>query len=159
MTVSAFSCTLPIYSQQQTFEQQRASASTASHDQILSYRRVPARHLATSSLAYSHTCQGVFPFIGWSAGRCPDGQAGIWLLNGTTPIAEAGLANPGFGWQLVSMDHFTPNGQADLLFQNSTTDAMQLWETNGGTSIVAQVNLPNPGGGWVLQNGHPFASG
>jgi hypothetical protein len=58
------------------------------------------------------------------------------------------------------MDHFTPNaqGQADLLFQNSNTDAMQLWETNG-TSLVAQVNLPNPGAGWVLQNGHPFASG
>jgi hypothetical protein len=56
------------------------------------------------------------------------------------------------------MDHFTPDGQADLLFQNSITDAMQLWETNG-TSLVAQVNLPNPGAGWISQNGHPFASG
>jgi hypothetical protein len=47
------------------------------------------------------------------------------------------------------MDHFTPNGQADLVFQNSTTDQMQLWEMNG-TNLVSQVNLPNPGAGWLL---------
>jgi hypothetical protein len=101
---------------------------------------------------------GVFNGVTEIAWQNINGAAGIWLMNGTTPVAEAGLPNPGSGWQLISMDHFTPNGQADLLFQNSTNDAMQLWETNG-TSLVAQVNLPNPGAGWVSQNGHPFASG
>ena len=101
---------------------------------------------------------GVFNGVTEIAWQNTNGAAGLWLMNGTTPAAETGLPNPGTGWKLVSMDHFTPNGQADLLFQNSTNDAMQLWETNG-TSLVAQVNLPNPGAGWVLQNGHPFASG
>jgi hypothetical protein len=87
-----------------------------------------------------------------------NGTPGIWLMNGTTLAAAAGLSNPGAGWQLISVDHFTPNGQADLLFQNSTTNAMQLWETNG-TSLVAEVNLPNPGAGWQSVNGHPFAAG
>jgi hypothetical protein len=45
-----------------------------------------------------------------------NGQPGIWLMNGTTPVAEAALQNPGAGWQLISVDHFTPNGHADLLF-------------------------------------------
>jgi hypothetical protein len=58
---------------------------------------------------------------------------------------------------LVSVDHFTPNGHADLLFQN-TSGAMGLWELNG-TNIVAETNLPNPGAGWQSVNGHPFATG
>jgi hypothetical protein len=58
----------------------------------------------------------------------------------------------------LSIDHFTPKGQPDLLFQNSNNNALMLWETNG-TSVAAQVNLQNPGVGWVSQNGHPFATG
>jgi hypothetical protein len=85
-----------------------------------------------------------------------DGSVGLWLMNGTTPVAEAGLGNPGAGWQLVSVDHFTPNGQPDLLFQN-TNGAMMLWEMNG-TSVTAMVNLPNAGA-WQSVNGHPFATG
>src|SRR5262249_53052228 len=86
-----------------------------------------------------------------------NGTAGIWLMNGTAPLAETGLSNPGPGWQLVAIDHFTPNGQPDLLFENSN-GAMMLWAMNG-TSVAAMVNLPNPGAGWQSVNGHPFASG
>ncbi|MBV8824882.1 MAG: VCBS repeat-containing protein [Bradyrhizobiaceae bacterium] len=87
-----------------------------------------------------------------------NGAVGLWLMNGTAPVAEAGLGSPGAGWQLVSVDHFTAtNGQADLLFQN-TNGAAMLWEMNG-TSIAATVNLPNPGAGWQSVNGHPFAVG
>jgi hypothetical protein len=86
------------------------------------------------------------------------GQLGIWLMNGTTPVAETAFAqNPGPAWQLISVDHFTPDGNADLLFQN-TNGAMGLWELNG-KNIVAETGLPNPGTGWQSQNGHPFATG
>jgi hypothetical protein len=83
-------------------------------------------------------------------------QLGIWLMNGTTPVAKAGLANPGAGWQLISIDHFTPNGQADLLLQN-TNAAMMLWEMNG-TTVATQLNLPNPGAGMQSENGHPLTA-
>ncbi len=85
------------------------------------------------------------------------GTPGIWVMNGTTPVAEAGLSNPGAGWQLVSIDHFTSNGQADSLFQN-TNDALMLWEMNG-TAVNTTLSLPNPGAGWQSVNGHPFATG
>ena len=80
-----------------------------------------------------------------------NGAVGIWLMNGTTPVAQAGLANPGAGWQLISIDHFTTNGQADLLFQNNNNNAMMLWEING-TSVAATLNgptadYPRPAGG------------
>jgi FG-GAP-like repeat len=100
---------------------------------------------------------GVFngtPEIAW---QNSNGTPGIWLMNGTAPVAEAALPNPGPAWQLISVDHFTPDGQAGLLFQN-TNGAMGLWEMNG-TNIVAELNLPNPGAGWQSVNGHPFASG
>jgi hypothetical protein len=86
-----------------------------------------------------------------------NGQVGIWLMNGTTPVAKAGLQNPGPDLQLLSIDHFTPNGQADLLFQN-TNGAVALWQLSG-TNIVAQTNLLNSGTGWQSVNGHPFATG
>jgi hypothetical protein len=90
-----------------------------------------------------------------------NGQPGIWLMNGTTPVAEQALFNPALqqtGWQVVSIDHFTPNQQADLLFQN-TGGGRMLWEMNGA-SVASVVDLGNdPGSEWQSVNGHPFAAG
>lgn len=70
-------------------------------------------------------------------------------MNDTTPSAEASLGNPGAAWKLVAMDHFTPDGSADLLFQNGTS--LGLWELNG-TSVVSMMSLPSAAAGVVLQN-------
>jgi hypothetical protein len=58
----------------------------------------------------------------------------------------------------AAVDHFTPDGNADLLFQNAN-GAKGLWELLNGTNIVAETGLPNPGTGWQSQSGHPFATG
>src|SRR5262249_32604712 len=86
-----------------------------------------------------------------------DGTPGIWQMNGTTPTTKSGLGNPGAGWQLVSVDHFTADGQPDLLFQKNTNGAMTIEETNG-TLPTAAITPPDPGG-WQSVNGHPFATG
>ena len=99
---------------------------------------------------------GTFNGITEIAWQNNNGTPGIWLFNGTTPVAEAALQNPGAGWQLISVDHFTPDGNADLLFQN-TNGAMGLWELNG-TTIISESNLPNPGAGQQSENGHPFTN-
>jgi FG-GAP-like repeat len=99
---------------------------------------------------------GTFNGITEIAWQNNDLTPGIWLFNGTTPIAEAALQNPGPGWKLISVDHFTPDGNADLLFQN-TSGAMGLWELNG-TTIISESNLPNPGTGQQSENGHPFTN-
>lgn len=85
-----------------------------------------------------------------------DGTPGIWLMSGTTIAAAVGLPNPGPTWKVVSLDHFTADGQASLLFQN-TNGQMGLWEMTG-TSIAAVIGLQNPGPAWQSVNGHPFAS-
>jgi hypothetical protein len=48
-----------------------------------------------------------------------DVPPGIWLMNATTPVAEAALQNPGSDWHLISVDQFTPDGNADLPRQAS----------------------------------------
>jgi VCBS repeat protein len=114
--------------------------------------------ITVGDLSWHAVSTGTFNGQAEIAWQNNNGAAGIWLMNGTTPAAEAGLQNPGAGWQLLSVDHFTPDGRADLLFQNSGSNALQLWEMNG-TSVAAMVNLPNPGAGWQSVNGHPFATG
>ena len=94
------------------------------------------------------TFNGV-PEIAW---QNDNGTPAIWLFNGTTPIAEAALPNPGSSWTLVSVDHFTPDGNADLLWQN-INGAMGIWDLNG-TRIVAEMGLPDPGAGVLSVNGN-----
>jgi len=100
---------------------------------------------------------GVFNGQAEIAWQNSDGTPGVWVMNGTAPVAEAALPNPGAAWQVLSIDHFTADRQGDLLFQN-TNGAIGMWEMNG-TNIVAAVGLLNAGSGWQSVNGHPFTSG
>jgi ELWxxDGT repeat protein len=100
---------------------------------------------------------GVFNGQAEIAWQNSDGTPGVWVMNGTAPVAEAALPNPGAAWQVLSIDHFTADGHGDLLFQN-TNGAIGMWEMNG-TNIVAAVGLLNAGSGWQSVNGHPFTSG
>ena len=73
-----------------------------------------------------------------------DGQAAIWLMNGTTPTAEALVgANPGTSWQVVGAGDFYGSLYSDILWQN-TDGAVSIWEMNG-TTVVASGSPGNPG--------------
>jgi FG-GAP-like repeat len=60
-----------------------------------------------------------------------DGTAGIWLLNGATPVAEAGLPNPGGDWQIISTADFNNDGNSDLLFHSNSVAQSAIWLMNG----------------------------
>jgi hypothetical protein len=66
-----------------------------------------------------------------------DGQAGIWLMNGATPVAEAGLLNAGTGWQIIGTGDFNNDGNSDLLFYNAAGNQSAVWLMNG-TQIQAE---------------------
>ena len=63
-----------------------------------------------------------------------DGQAAIWLMNGTTPTSEAVAGpNPGPNWKVIgSTGDFTDNGKSDILWQNTDGQAA-IWLMNGAT--------------------------
>ena len=60
-----------------------------------------------------------------------DGTAGIWLMNGVTPLAEAGLPNPGGDWQIISTGDFNNDGNSDLLFRSASAGQSAIWLMNG----------------------------
>ena len=66
-----------------------------------------------------------------------DGTAGIWLMNGATPIAEAGLPNPGGDWQIISTGDFNNDGNSDLLFHSNSLAQSAIWLMNG-TQVTSE---------------------
>src|SRR5262249_33271159 len=77
-----------------------------------------------------------------------NGQAGVWLMNGTTPIAEAGLGNPGASWRIVTSRDVNGDGKADLIWQNSD-GTPGIWLMNG-TAPLAEAGFASPGASWHL---------
>jgi hypothetical protein len=83
-------------------------------------------------------------------------QAGVWLMNGATPIAEAGLGNPGPSWHIVASRDVNGDGKADLIWQNDD-GTPGVWLMNG-TTPIAEAGFSNPGASWHLVNAADFNS-
>jgi hypothetical protein len=66
-----------------------------------------------------------------------NGQAGIWLMNGATPVAEMGLPNPTAAWQIIGTGDFNNDGNSDLLFRNTAAHQSAIWLMNG-TQVQAE---------------------
>ena len=82
-----------------------------------------------------------------------DGQAAIWEMNGTNPIAGGSQsvgANPGPDWKVVGTGDYNGDGKSDILFQNTGGQAA-IWEMDGTNPIAggSQWIGPNPGPSWL----------
>ena len=86
-----------------------------------------------------------------------DGQAAIWLMNGTTPTSEAVAGpNPGSNWKVIgSTGDFTDNGKSDILWQNTDGQAA-IWLMNGATPTSEAVVGANPGASWHVVGSGDF---
>jgi FG-GAP-like repeat len=74
-----------------------------------------------------------------------DTTPGIWLMNGTNPIAEAGFPSPGGGWRVAATGVFDASGRSGLVWQSGST--LGVWLMNG-TTPVAEVGFAGPGPNW-----------
>ncbi|EJN12861.1 Peptidase M10 serralysin Matrixin like protein [Bradyrhizobium sp. YR681] len=63
--------------------------------------------------------------------------AAIWLMNGSqiTASPQIGTINTAGGWQFTDVGDFNGDGKSDLLFLNSTTRGVAVWQLNG-TQII-----------------------
>jgi hypothetical protein len=78
------------------------------------------------------------------------GEAGIWLMNGLTPIAQANVgANLGPSHHAIGAGDFNGDGKSDILWQNDNGQA-EIWLMNGTTPIAQGNAGPNPGAGHHL---------
>jgi hypothetical protein len=87
-----------------------------------------------------------------------DGTLGVWMMNGTTPIAEAGIGNPGANWKVVGAADFNGHNRDDILFQNTTIGNLMI-DLMNGTTVTSSVSIvigdpsarPGPRPGWEIR--------
>ncbi|RXT36738.1 FG-GAP-like repeat-containing protein [Bradyrhizobium betae] len=59
--------------------------------------------------------------------------AAVWLMNGSqiTASPQIGVINAASGWQFTDIGDFNGDGKSDLLFVNSATRGVAVWQLNG----------------------------
>jgi microcystin-dependent protein len=79
-----------------------------------------------------------------------NGQASIWEMNGTHAIGGGAVSpNPGTAWKAIGTGDFTDDGFADdILWRNTSTGQVSIWEMNGNTLMGGGPVSPNPGTAW-----------
>jgi hypothetical protein len=78
------------------------------------------------------------------------GQAAVWLMNGSTPLSEPLVAqNPGPSWQVIGSGDFNGDGLADILWQSNQGQAA-IWLMKGATPIAEPLAGQNPGPAWKV---------
>jgi hypothetical protein len=78
------------------------------------------------------------------------GQASIWDMNDNNLIAGGPVTpNPGPSWKAIGTGDFTDGGFADdILWQNTSTGQVSIWEMNGTSISGGGPVSPNPGTAW-----------
>jgi FG-GAP-like repeat/CARDB len=79
------------------------------------------------------------------------GDAGVWLMNGTTYAGVAGIDNifdP--AWVVEAVADFNGDNRPDLFYRNLATGANGIWLMNG-TSLAEAVSLPTVAPSWRME--------
>jgi uncharacterized protein (DUF427 family) len=71
-----------------------------------------------------------------------NGEAAIWLMNGTTPIDETMIATPPASWHAITTGDFTGNAQSDIVWQYE--DASNPSDPDNGYTAVWMMNGTTP---------------
>jgi autotransporter-associated beta strand protein len=80
-----------------------------------------------------------------------NGQVAVWELDGASQIpggSQVLPVNPGPGWQAIGTGDFNDDGHSDILFQNTSSGQVAIWEMNGTNLIGGGVLSLNAGPGW-----------
>ena len=81
------------------------------------------------------------------------GEVYIWFMNGSTIAsqAEVSVVSPSSGWNIAGVGDFNDDGNADILWQNSTSGEIYIWFMNGSTiASQAEVSVVSPTSGWSI---------
>jgi FG-GAP-like repeat len=78
------------------------------------------------------------------------GQVSVWEISGNTLIGGGPVSpNPGPSWHAIGTGDFTHDGFSDdILFQNTSTGQVSIWEMNGTSLMGGGPVSANPGTSW-----------
>jgi hypothetical protein len=78
------------------------------------------------------------------------GQASIWDMNGNTLIGGGPVTpSPGPSWKAIGTGDFTDDGFSDdILWQNTSSGQVSIWEMSGNKLTGGGPVTPNPGPAW-----------
>ena len=78
------------------------------------------------------------------------GQASVWEMNGNSITGGGPVSpNPGTAWKAIGAGDFTDNGHSDdILWQNTSTGQVSIWEMSGNTLIGGGPLSADPGSSW-----------
>ena len=78
------------------------------------------------------------------------GQASVWDMNGNSLIGGGPVSpNPGPAWKAIGTGDFTDDGFSDdILWQNTSSGQVSIWEMNGNSLAGGGPVSPNPGPAW-----------
>ena len=68
-----------------------------------------------------------------------DGSLAMWLMDGSTiessatPSYQGGAVSPGSSWSVAGIGDFNGDGDADILWRNSSTGSLAMWLMDGST--------------------------
>lgn len=81
------------------------------------------------------------------------GAVNLWMMDGDTITSNdfVGSVGPNAAWKIQSVGDFNGNGNADILWQNSATGAVNLWNMDGST-ITSNVCIGSTDSSWQIQH-------
>jgi hypothetical protein len=77
------------------------------------------------------------------------GELYLWLMNGTTIAGGGIVGNVSSGWNVAGIGDFNADGDADILWRNSTTGQVYVWLMNG-TTIASMGSPGTPTSDWSI---------
>src|SRR5262249_43156512 len=74
------------------------------------------------------------------AGGSQAGTPQIWIMSGTSVVSRSVLSNPGANWIIAGTGDFNRDAATDILWRNTLTGDVRLWEMNG-TSVALDATV------------------
>jgi hypothetical protein len=84
------------------------------------------------------------------------GQVSIWEMSGNHLMGGGAVTiaggttslNPGLSWKAIGTGDFNADSHSDILFQNTSTGQISIWEMNGTNLIGGELVSADPGPSW-----------